>query len=252
MSRLIALVSGPVCAAALGRDWPDAVDGQVRCIDEGSRALGLAFCCAPGPDEARNPDSVTAGLVATPGALPTLGVVPGPLSSEPLSGIHRRGGGLAGSSPIQDVQDVQELLDDASDAAVDRLRALGACGVRRVAVVEHPTAPWVGEDAAAEAHRPLLNAAAHLRIDLVLAASGLDDVASLGYDRWASDRGCAPGLGFLPAEAFDSAAALERQLDRIRAAADPGEVVAPPLNAGVSPELVRHTSRVLSREGARP
>ncbi len=249
MTRLTALVPGGVCAAALGRDWPDGVDDQVRCIDEGSRALRLAFCCAPGPDEARDPDSVAAGLVATPGALPVLGVVPGPLSDELLSTIHRRGGESAGSSASRDVQ---ELLDDASDAAVDRLRALGACGVGRAAVVEAAAASWVGDEAAAEAHRPLLNAAAHLRLDVVLVASGLDDVASLGYDRWASDQGCSPGLGFLPAEAFDSAAALERWLDRIRTAGGPSEAITAPLDAGVSPELVRHASRVLSGEDARP
>lgn len=249
MSRLTALVPGAVSATALGRVWPDGVDGQVRCIDEGSRALGLAFCCAPGPDEAEDADSVTAGLVATPGALPVLGVVPGPLSSELLSGIHRRGAKLAGSSPIQDVQG---LLDDASDAAVDRLRALSACGVRRAAVVEHATVPWIGDDAAAEAHRPLLNAAAHLRIDLVLVVSGLDDVASLGYEDCASGRGCSPGLGFLPAEAFDSTAALERGLDLIRAAGDPGEVITAPLDASVAPDVVRLASRALVGTAARP
>ena len=239
-----------MCAAALGREWPHDLDSQVRCIDEGARSLRLAYCCPPRSHEAQDPDTVTAGLVRTPGALPVLGVVTGPLSSELLSGIHRRGGEHAGSSPIQDVQ---ELLDDASDAAVDRLRALGACGVRRAAVAEHATtAPRVDEDAAAEAHRPLLNAAAHLRIDLVLVASGLDDVASLGYEDWASDRGCSPGLAFLPADAFDSAAALERELDRIRAAGDPSEAITAPLDAGVSPELVRHASRVLSGEDARP
>ncbi|MXY10331.1 MAG: hypothetical protein F4Z00_00535 [Acidimicrobiaceae bacterium] len=249
MSRLTALVPGAVGAAALGRAWPDDVNGQVRCIDEGSRALGLACCCAPWTGEAQDPDSVTTGLVATPGALPVLGVVPGPLSSELLSGIHRRGGKLAGSSAIQDVQD---LLDDASDAAVDRLRALGACGVRRAAVMEDATISWAGEDAAAEAHRPLLNAAAHLRIDLVLVAGGPEVVASLGYDRWVSGRGCSLGLGYLPAEAFDSAAALERGLDRTRAAGDPGEVITPPLDAGVAPELVRHASRVLAGTVVRP
>ncbi|MXZ54476.1 MAG: hypothetical protein F4Z34_14975 [Acidimicrobiaceae bacterium] len=249
MTQLAALVPGPVCAAALGRDWPDDVDGQIRCVDEGSRALGLAFCCAPGPDEARDPDSVTAGLVATPGALPVLGVVRGPLSNELLSGIHRRGGQLAGSSAIQDVQ---ELLDDASDAAVDRIQALAACGVRRVAVVEDATAWWVGQDAAAESHRPLLNAATHLRIDLVLVASGLDDAASLGYDCWASGRGCSPGLGYLPANAFDSAAALERWLDGIRAAGDPGEVITAPLDADVAPDVVRLGSRALAQVAARP
>ena len=246
MTQLAALVTGAVCAAALGRDWPDDVDGQVRCVDEGSRALGLAFCCAPGPDEARDPDAVTAGLVATPGALPVLGVVPGPLSNELLSGIHRRGGKPAGSSAIQDAQ---EFLDDASDAAVDRIRALAACGVRRVAVVEDATASWASEDAAAEAHRPLLNAAAHLRIDLALVASGLDDVASLGYDCWASGQGCSPGLGYLPADAFDSAAALEGWLDRIRAA---GEVITAPLEANVAPDVVRHASRALAQVTARP
>lgn len=249
MIRLTALVPAAVCAAALGRDWPDDVDGQVRCIDEGSRALGLAFCCAPWTGEAHDPDSVTAGLVATPGALPVLGVVPGPLSDELLSGIHHRGGKPAGSSASQNGQ---ELLDDASDAAVDRLRALGACGVGRAAVVEHATAPWPGDEAAAESHRPLLNAAAHLRIDLVLVASGLDDVASLGYKDWASGRGCSPGLGFLSAEAFDSVAALERRLDRIRTAGDPGEVITAPLEANVAPDVVRHASRALAQVAARP
>ena len=248
MTRLTALVPGSVCAAALGREWPRDLDSQVRCIDEGARSLRLACCCPPRSHEAQDLDTVTAGLVRTPGALPVLGVVTGPLS-ELLSDIHRRGGELAGSSSIQDVQ---EFLDDASDAAVDRLRALGACGVRRAAVAEHATVPWVDEDAAAEAHRPLLNAAAHLRIDLVLVASGLDDVASLGYEHWASGRGCSPGLGFLPAEAFNSAAALERELDRIRAVGDPGEAITEPLEAGVSPQLVRHASRVLSGEDARP
>ena len=135
---------------------------------------------------------------------------------------------------------------------MDRLRALGACGVRRAAVVEDATISWAREDAAAEAHRPLLNAAAHLRIDLVLVAGGLDDVASLGYDCWASDRGCSPELGYLPAEAFDSAEALERGLDRTQAAGNPGEVITPPLAAGVAPELVRLGSRALAGTAAGP
>ncbi|MDE0657868.1 MAG: hypothetical protein OXH58_14950 [Acidimicrobiaceae bacterium] len=248
MSRLSALVPGSVCADALGRAWPADVDGQVRCIDEGSRTLGLAFCCVPASGEAADPGSVTAGLVATPGALPVLGVVPGPLSDELLSRIHRRGE-LAGSSAIQDVQ---ELLDDASDAAVDRLRALGASGVRRIAVVEDTIAPPVGDAAAAESHRPLLNAAAHLRIDLVLVASGLDDVASLGYGDWASGRGCSPGLGFLPKEAFESRSQLERCLDRLADGSGTAEVISAPLDHAVSTDLVRHAARVLSGEDARP
>ena len=178
-----------------------------------------------------------------------LGVVPGPLSNELLSETPRRGGESAGSSPIQDIQD---LLDDASDAAAERIRALAACGVRRVAVVEDAAPLWSGTDAAVEAHGPMLRAAAHLRIDLVLVASGPDDVAPLGYDLWASGRGCSPGTGYLPVEALESAAALERGLDRIRASGDPGEVITGPLDASVSPELVRHASRDLARAVGQP
>ncbi len=54
MSRLTALVPGAVCAAALGRAWPEDLDGQVRCIDEGTRSLGLAHCCAPWSPEAED------------------------------------------------------------------------------------------------------------------------------------------------------------------------------------------------------
>lgn len=239
MSRFTALVPPQVCAAALGRAWPDGVDGQVRGIDEGSRALGLAWCCAPTPDEVADADAVTAGLVATPGALPVLGVVRGPLAaSAPV--------GLAGST------DPQDCLDDASDDAVDRIRALSDCGVGRIAIVEDGGPPPVSDDDAAESHRPLLNAAAHLRIDLVLVSSGLDGVESLGYDCWASDRGCSPGLGFLPAEAFDSAAALDHWLDRARPAGDSGEVLTAPLDPGVVPDVVRHGSRALAQMVVRP
>ena len=105
-----------------------------------------------------------------------------------------------------------------------------------------------------EAHRPILRSAHHLRTDvlLVLTASGAALPSSFGYDRWASDRDCSPGLGFLPAEAFDSAAALERELDRVRAAGDPSEVVTAPLDAGVSPDLVRHASRALAKAVVQP
>ena len=54
MSRLTAVVPGSVCAAALRRAWPDDLDTQIRSIDEGSRALGLAHCCAPWSMEAED------------------------------------------------------------------------------------------------------------------------------------------------------------------------------------------------------
>ena len=236
VSRLTALVPAAVCAKALGRAWPEDLDGQVRCIDEGTRALGLAYSCPPRTREAQHPDEVATGLARTPGARPVLGVVEGPVSA-----------GFGAGHVEPGAQDVQDRLDDASDGAVDRLRALSACGVHRAAVVEDAIPPSVSHDDAAEAHRPLLNAAAHLRIDLVLVTSGLDDAEFLGYDRWVSDQRCSPGMSFLPAEGFDSAAALERWLGRIRAAGDLGEVITAPLDAGVSPDLVRHAARALAQ-----
>ena len=47
VSRLTALVPGAVCAAALGRGWPDEVDEQVRCLDEGSPVAGAGMVLRP-------------------------------------------------------------------------------------------------------------------------------------------------------------------------------------------------------------
>ena len=241
MSRLTALVPAAVCAAALGRAWPEDLDGQVRCIDEGTRALGLAWCCSPQTHEAQHPDDVTAGLVGTPGALPVLGVVDGPVSASLGTG-H-----VDGSA-----HDVQDRLDDASDWAVDRIRALSECGVRRAAVVEGAAGPLVCDHTAVESHRPLLTAAAHLRMELVLVAGDLDDAGSFGYESFVSRRGCSQGLGLLAEEAFDSPAELELCLDRHRAGTVPEEVITAPLDDRVSPDLLRRASGVLSGEVARP
>ena len=104
MSRLVALVSPLSCAGALNRAWPDDTDSQVRCLDEGTRAMGLDLCCAPWSPRAEDVavraelaggvspaaisglsktmpetgaetvfaglDAVTAGLVRTPGRGP--------------------------------------------------------------------------------------------------------------------------------------------------------------------------------------
>ena len=51
---MTALVPPEVCARALGRAWPDSIDDQVRCIDEGTRALGLAYCCPPWSTDAED------------------------------------------------------------------------------------------------------------------------------------------------------------------------------------------------------
>ena len=84
-----------------------------------------------------------------------------------------------------------------------------------------------------------------------MTASGAAPPSSLGYDCWASGRGCSPGLGFLPAEAFDSPAALERWLDRTRPAGGLEEVIAAPLAGSVSPGLVRQAARALAQVVAR-
>ncbi len=271
MSRLTALTPGSVYAAALGRAWPDDLDGRVRCIDEGSRALGLQVCCAPwstqaedaallaelGEDVPPRPepgtvaaapiepgdnavengaferlDSVTSGLVCTPGAPPVLGLVSGPLAwgARQASG-HGRG------LPIDPV----EAIDAASDLAAGRIRALAGCGVRRIAVVE-PGAPNVFVDAelAAEFHEAIIRAAHHLRVDLLLVAPepivGVASRAGLGYERWVSSAGCSDGLGFLPQAAFKSITAVARSVGQLATVA---EVVAGPLGPDVGTEVLR-------------
>ena len=275
-------------AAALNRPWPDDLDGRVRCLDEGARALGLTMSCAPwlpaAEDEALNAglgpgpvpvpdladpdaaasglagipgaasvpslddlDAVATGLAQTPGALAVLGAVSGPAA------WSARVGGDSG-----------EALDDASDLAAARVRALGACGVRRVAVVE---AEHFGldTDRVAEAHEPILRTAEHLRLDVLLigvpasgargdgtgagaadrdpSADGLAagcDPARLGYERWAGSGGCSEGLVFLPPAVFESVAMLDRCLDERRAKlAGAAEAVTAPLGPGTDPAAVR-------------
>lgn len=277
-------------AAALNRPWPDDLDGRVRCLDEGARALGLAMSCAswsPAAEDAAlkaelNPgsvpvpdladpdaaagltstpgaasvpslddlDAVAAGLAQTPGALAVLGAVSGPAA------LSARVGGDSG-----------ETIDDASDLAAARVRALGACGVRRVAVVE---AEHFGldTDRVAEAHEPILRTAEHLRLDVLLigapasgargdgtgaaaagaadrdpSADGLAagcDPARLGYERWAGSGGCSEGLVFLPPAVFESVAMLDRCLDERRAElAGAAEAITAPLGPDADPAAVR-------------
>lgn len=282
-------------AAALNRPWPDDLDGRVRCLDEGARALGLAMSCAswspaaedealtaelnPGsvPTPALTPgstdpnaaasglagipgaasapslddlDAMATGLAQTPGALAVLGAVSGPAA------LSARAGGDSG-----------EALDDASDLAAARVRALGACGVRRVAVVE---AEHFGldTDRVAEAHEPILRTAEHLRLDVLLivaptsgatgdgtgaaAAGAVDrdssadgrvagcDPAQLGYKHWAAPDGCSEGLAFLSAGVFESIAALNRGLEERRAElAGAAEAVTAPLGPDADPAAVR-------------
>lgn len=169
MTRLVAVAAPELFAAALNQPWPDDLDGRVRCLDEGARALGLALSCAPwspaAEDEALaaemgvgsglaptvgQPDAVVAGLTGTPGALPVLGAVSGP---------------AAWSARVEG--DPDEALDAASDLAAAQVRALGACGVGRVAVVEADR-PGFDLDRVVEAHEPILRTAEHLRLDIFL------------------------------------------------------------------------------------
>jgi len=277
-------------AAALNRPWPDDLDGRVRCLDEGARALGLAMSCAswspaaedaalaaeldPGPvptpvladvDAAAGSagipgaasvpslddlDAVAAGLADTPGALGVLGAVSGPAA------WSARCGGDSG-----------EALDDASDLAAARVRALAACGIERVAVVETEHF-GLDTDRVAEAHEPILRTAEHLRLDVLLivaptsdatgdgtgaaAAGAVDrdpsadgrvagcDPAQLGYKHWAAPDGCSEGLAFLSAGVFESTAALNRGLEERRAElAGAAEAVTAPLGPDADPAAVR-------------
>ena len=283
-------------AAALNRPWPDDLDGRVRCLDEGARALGLAMSCAPwlpaAEDEALNaelnPGSVptpalTPGSSDTDAAVSGLAGIPGAASVPSLDDLDAVATGLAGTPGALAVLgavsgpaawsarvggDSGEAIDDASDLAAARVRALGACGVRRVAVVE---AEHFGldTDRVAEAHEPILRTAEHLRLDVLLigaligapasgargdgtgagaadrdpSADGLAagcDPARLGYERWAGSGGCSEGLVFLPPAVFESVAMLDRCLDERRAElAGAAEAVTAPLGPGTDPAAVR-------------
>ncbi|MCE2513083.1 MAG: hypothetical protein J4F50_11160 [Acidimicrobiia bacterium] len=282
MSRLTALVPAEVCAAALGRRWPDDLDGRVRCIDEGTRTLGLAYCCAPWSVQAEDYalraetgarisleggrgsfgplDDVAAGLARTPAAPPVVGVVSGPLGwSVRHAASPGRAAGVAVAGALDAASDLAaaDALDAASDLAAARIHELASCGAERVAVVEQiDGGRWLDATLAAEMHRPILRAADHLRVDLVLVAIGQGAGAvppgTLGYSSWVSPDGCSGGLAFLPSAAAESSEALDRCLDRLGTDSEPGEVITGPLDDSVSPDLLRRASRLLSGEVARP
>lgn len=248
--KLVAVAAPELFAAALNRPWPDDLDGRVRCLDEGARALGLALSCAPWSPSAENRalaaemgvgpgsapaledmDAVVAGLTGTPGALPVLGAVSGPAA------WSARVGG-----------DPDEVLDAASDLAAARVRSLGACGVGRVAVVEADR-PGLDPDRVAEAHEPILRTAEHLRLDIFLVVTSADTChpARLGYERWASPGGCSEGLAFLPAGVFESPAALDRCLAERRAElSGTVEAVAALLAPDADPAAVRSAAARLA------
>ena len=205
-------------AAALNRPWPDDLDGRVRCLDEGARALGLALSCAPWSPGAEDralaaelglePDLVSAPgpgpadldaeagrLACTPGSAPALedldavaaglAGIPGGLGvlgavSGPAAWAARVGG------------DPDEALDDASDLAAARVRSLRACGVGRVAVVETDR-PGLDPDRAAEAHEPILRTAEHLRLDVFLVMPPAAGAADLDLSRTGDIAGAAAG-----------------------------------------------------------
>ena len=281
MSRLTALVPGSVCAAALGRAWPDDLDGQVRCIDEGTRALGLQMCCAPWSQEAEDAallselgadvprlselggvamapiepgegairddtlarlDAAASGLARTPGAGPVLGLVSGPLGWG-----ARQASDHSPGLPIDPV----EAIDAASDLAADRIRVLAGCDVRRIAVVELGASNlFVDAELAAEFHEAMLRAARHLRVDLLLVApdpiAGVASPAELGYEQWVSSAGCSDGLGFLPHSALESTRAVAKSVRRLSTAA---EVVTAPLGSNVDPKALRSAAALVAELG---
>ena len=296
-------------AAALNRPWPDDLDGRVRCLDEGARSLGLAMSCAgwlPAAEDAAlkaelNPGSVptpalTPGSADTDAAASGLAGIPGAASVPSLDDLDAMAAGLAQTPGTLAVLgavsgpavwsaraggDSSEALDDASDLAAARVRALGACGVRRVAVVE---AEHFGLDTnrVAEAHEPILRTAEHLRLDVLLIGIGVPasgargdgtgaaaagaadrdpsadglaagcDPVRLGYERWAGPGGCSEGLVFLPAGIFESTAALNRGLEERRSElAAAHEAITAPLGPGTDPAAVRAAAARLAELAGR-
>ncbi len=266
MSRLAALVPGAVCAAALGRAWPEDLDGQVRCIDEGTRSLGLAHCCAPWSPEAEDAalrselgleteqagtqqnleslgsdepkagadfdgDAVAAALALVPGAPGVMGLVSGPLTWS-----IRAGSGAA----------IEDAVDAASDLVCDRLRELAERGVERIAVLESSAddPEHDGVDLIVEAHRPIVRSAAHLRIGVLLVAthSAANTAARLAYRQWVGPDHCSEGLAFLPATAL---ASPQSATDCISHLASADTVVTGPLSADTGPDVVRLAARLL-------
>ncbi len=256
-----------VFAAALNRQWPDDLDGRVRCLDEGARALGLALSCAPWSPAAED-EALAAelGLGSASAAVPGLAsdalaagggrAGPTPVAAPALDQLDAAAAGLAGTPAALPVLgavsgpvawgariggDPEESLDAASDLAAARIRAMHACGAERVIVVE--AGPFdLDPDLAAEVHRPILRAADHLRmsVSLVMASAAGGDPARLGYERWVSPKGCSEGLAFLPAGVFESPAALSRGLDERRGElAGAAEAITAPLGPAADPAAVR-------------
>ncbi len=246
MTRLCALVDGSLCAAALGRSSPHTVEAQIRCLDEGSRALGLSYCCAPWPDETASALAVTAGLVATPGCLDVVGRVRGPVSVAQQD-LQRDSGTIVFTSDDDD--EALDYLDDATDDVAGQVRQIKNCGVELVAVVEQVSGEGWEPAMIAETHEMVCNVAQHLRLQLILVATSgsglLSDGSRLGYERWVSPRGCSAGLGFLPSAALTSADALRRHLRERSDTCGADLIVTAPLDDSVSVAALRRLHRLV-------
>ena len=277
MSRLTALVPAAVCARAVARDWPDDLDGQVRCIDEGTRALGLAYCCAPWSTDAEDaalraelgdPADAGAGWPETPPAPAAAGRDPSLVSLAPRRGRARAGpdsdavaaglarvpgafpvvglvsGPLTWSIRVRSAAPSHDAVDAASDLASARIRDLAGCGVKRVVVIESTdSGSFVNDELALEAHRPIVRSADHLRVEVILVSTHAATrmAARLAYERWAGPDGCSDGLALLPSAAFASTTAMARCVER-RAVqlVSADTVLTADLDADVDPDVVRY------------
>jgi hypothetical protein len=248
MSRFLALAPPELYASALRVPWPADPLEQVRCLDAGTRALGLATTCAPWSADAEDAaladeldlpkgtsagfdplDEVTTWLGATPAAPPIFGLISGP--------AHWSGR----------VSDHPDALDIAADLAAGRVRALAAAGVERVVVIER-MAPQSDQARVADAHETILRAARHLQLDVLLVLEGdTTTTDALGYADWVSLSGASPGRAYLAPAALESSAELTNALTT---RADLHEVVTGLLRPQTSPDRVRQAVSAVSAMGA--
>ena len=241
---VLALVSGPAA-------WTARLLLNNNGRNELHAGAGLADGREPGQQQpaavTERPPGVRAGGAGAGGG----GAAGGAGGGGAAGGVGAGGGGAAGGVGAAGVSagvDVAEALETASDLAAARIRALAASGVRRVVLVEAGAALLaLGAELMTELHQPLVRAARHLGVDMLLVTTGRVTVppAELGYIRWASSDGCSDAMAFLPEAAFESTETTTRWVNWLTATAAAVEVVTEPLGRHTDPDVLRGASALM-------